>query len=198
MIGVLSKYFIRKVMHFSHDDFMTAFKVDLGPLLGETGLWALKNYEVRCADKGKDEKKKKARCAIDLINEYLENGFDNLGKISKYNIKNRFGPKKFPVIARSSVHNIYSWNHYAPLGYFQHIRKIDDMANNITATGKQQEFNACSYCGSPESENIKHKRCSQCKQRLYCTADCQKFDWKKGHGKECKTIAIATGANKIK
>ena len=126
-MGVLCKYFIRKVMHFSHEDFMVAFKVDLAPLLGECGIWLLKNYEIRCADKGKDEKKKKARCAIDLINEYLENGFDNLGKISKYNIKNRFGPKKFPVIARSSVQNIYAWNHYAPLPYFQHIRKNDDM-----------------------------------------------------------------------
>ena len=47
MIGVLCKYFLRKVMHFSHEDFMTAFKVDLGPLLGDTGLWALKNYEER-------------------------------------------------------------------------------------------------------------------------------------------------------
>ena len=38
MIGILCKYFIRHVMHFSHEDFLTAFKVDLGPILGETGL----------------------------------------------------------------------------------------------------------------------------------------------------------------
>lgn len=54
-------------MHFSHDDFQTAFKVDLGPLLGEAGLWALKNYEERMSIKGNNDKKKKARCAIDLI-----------------------------------------------------------------------------------------------------------------------------------
>ena len=62
MIGVLMKYFLNKVMHFSHDDFMTAFRVDLGPLLGECGLWVLKNYEVRMSDKGRDDKKKLARC----------------------------------------------------------------------------------------------------------------------------------------
>ena len=46
-IGVLMKYYLNKVLHFSHEDFLTAFKVDLAPLLGETGLWALKNYEQR-------------------------------------------------------------------------------------------------------------------------------------------------------
>ena len=61
------------------------------------------------ADKGKDEKKKKARCAQDLINEYLENGFDNLSKLSKFNIKNRFGPKKLPAqaVTRESVKHLY-------------------------------------------------------------------------------------------
>ena len=117
MIGVLVKYFLRKVMHFDHEDFMSAFKIDLGPLLGETGLWALKNYEVRMSEKGKTDKKKKVRCAIDLITEFLENGWDNLGKLSKFNIKNRYGPKKLPdqAVTRESVRNIYSWNHYAPL-----------------------------------------------------------------------------------
>ena len=96
MIGVLMKYFLNKVLHFSHDDFMTAFKVDLGPILGECGLWALKNYEVRMSEKGKDEKKKKARVAFELISEYLEHGFDNLGKLVKYNLKNRYNPKTLP------------------------------------------------------------------------------------------------------
>ena len=59
MVGVLVNYFLKSVMHFSHDDFMTALKVDLGPILGECGLWVLKNYEMRMADKGRDEKKKK-------------------------------------------------------------------------------------------------------------------------------------------
>jgi TPR repeat protein len=120
LIGVLMKYFMRKVMHFSHDDFMTALRVDLGPLLGEAGLWALKNYEDRMADSGKDEKKKKARTAIDLITEYLQNGMDNLGKLTKFNLKNRYGPKKLPeqAVTRESIAHIYSWTHYAPLSWF--------------------------------------------------------------------------------
>jgi hypothetical protein len=47
MLGVLTKYFIKKVLHFSHKDFITAFRVDLGPILGETGLWALRHYQQR-------------------------------------------------------------------------------------------------------------------------------------------------------
>lgn len=45
MLGVLLKYFVKSVLNFSHSDFMVAMRVDLGPLLGETGLWALKNYQ---------------------------------------------------------------------------------------------------------------------------------------------------------
>jgi TPR repeat protein len=191
MIGVLMKYFLRKVMHYSHDDFMTAFKVDLGPLLGESGLWALRNYELRMKEAGKEDKKKKARNAIDLITEYLENGWDNLGKLTKYNLKNRYGPKKLPdqAVERTSVKHIYAWMHYAPLSFFQHTRKMEDLVGAAKSDGAPIQFNMCSYCGSPESQTIKHKRCSQCKQRLYCTSDCQKFDWKKGHNKECKTLA---------
>lgn len=188
MVGVLVNYFLKSVMHFSHDDFMTALKVDLGPILGECGLWVLKNYEMRMADKGRDEKKKKARNAIELINEYLEHGFDNLGKLAKYNMKNKYSPKKLPEQAktRESIANIYSWNHYAPLSWFQHIRKMEDLVKQAQTDGAPIQFNMCSYCGSPESQTIKHKRCSQCRQRLYCSQECQKNDWKKSHSKECK------------
>jgi len=44
MLGVLLKYFVDKVMHFDVVDFKRAISIDLGPLLGETGLWAFKNY----------------------------------------------------------------------------------------------------------------------------------------------------------
>ena len=44
MIGVLLKYLINSVMRMDHMDFVRAIKLDLGPLLGDTGLWALKNY----------------------------------------------------------------------------------------------------------------------------------------------------------
>jgi hypothetical protein len=45
MVGVLTKYFVKQVLHFSHVDFLTALRVDLGPVLGETGLWALRTYQ---------------------------------------------------------------------------------------------------------------------------------------------------------
>jgi len=165
MVGVLCKYMIRKVMHFSHDDFMTAFQVDLGPILGEIGIWTLKNYEERMHSKGKADKKKKARCAIELISEFLENGWENLGKLTKYNIKNKFGPKKLPdqIVTRESIKNIYSWTHYAPLAYFKYIFKNDSMTSQIQKTGSMLNYPVCSYCFSPESETIKHKRCSACK-----------------------------------
>lgn len=67
MIGVLMNYLLKHVIYFIHQDFLTAFKIDLGPILGETGLWALKNYEQRLVVSGKNEKRKLVRCAYDLI-----------------------------------------------------------------------------------------------------------------------------------
>ncbi len=121
-------YLLKNVIFFDHEDFLTAFKVDLGPVLGETGLWALRNYEQRLIQKGKTEKKKLVRNAIDLVQDYLDNGFDKLGKLSTYQMKNKYCPKKMPDRAQTR-HNIpilYSWNHNAPLKWFQHIRSQDD------------------------------------------------------------------------
>lgn len=44
MIGVLVKYFVNQVLRFGHADFIRAISIDLGPILGDTGIWALKNY----------------------------------------------------------------------------------------------------------------------------------------------------------
>lgn len=62
-----------------------------------------------------------ARNAIDLITKYLDSGFDMLGIENKYNMLNRFGPKKCPAkkVARSSINILYSWMHYAPLNWFE-------------------------------------------------------------------------------
>jgi len=108
-------------MRFDHKDFVRAIKTDLGPLLGDTGLWALKNYQTYQTMKGNDEKKKIARNAVDLITKYLETGLDMLGSENKYNMLNRFGPKKCPAkkIARSSIDILYSWAHYAPMAWFE-------------------------------------------------------------------------------
>ena len=96
MVGVLVKYFVSQVLRFDHKDFLRAIKTDVGPLLGDTGLWALKNYQMRQTQKGNEEKKRMARTAIDLVTKYLETGLDVLSVETKYNMLNRFGPKKCP------------------------------------------------------------------------------------------------------
>lgn len=79
MIGVLVRYFVKKVLNFDHADFMKAMKEDVQPILGELGLWALTNYSMRQKEKGLLEKKKRASVAIEIIKSYLEHGFDNIG-----------------------------------------------------------------------------------------------------------------------
>ena len=42
LVGVLVTYFYRQVIRFDHKDFMRAMNIDLGPVLGDLGLWVLK------------------------------------------------------------------------------------------------------------------------------------------------------------
>lgn len=42
MLGVNISYFLNSVLRFDHKDFLKAIKIDVGPLLGYTGLWALR------------------------------------------------------------------------------------------------------------------------------------------------------------
>ena len=191
LLGVLRKYFMNQVMHFEHEDFLTALACDMGPFLGATGMWVLEQYAQKMKEDGKADKLKKARAAIDLLNEFLENGLTKLGKSSLYNMKNKYCPKKMPTEkkVREQIPHLYSWTHYAPQQWFAHIRKSEDKMKNVKVGGEAANAsNLCSYCQSPEGEVVKHKRCSQCKTRLYCSTDCQKYDWKKGHSKECKAL----------
>lgn len=41
IVAVLLKFFIKKALHFNHVDFMKTMKEDMGPVLGEIGLWVL-------------------------------------------------------------------------------------------------------------------------------------------------------------
>jgi hypothetical protein len=67
-------------------------------------------------EKGNDEKNKKARMWTEIIENYMENGLDNLGVERKFNLIMKFGPKKMPAraISRASINPVYSWVHYAP------------------------------------------------------------------------------------
>lgn len=111
MMGVLTKYFVKKVLHFNHSDFVRAIKLDIGPLLGDTGIWVLTQYANKLKEKNKVEKKKKVMLCIEIIKNYLENGLDYLGKENKYNFMNKYSPKKLPdqMMAREKVQFIYSW-----------------------------------------------------------------------------------------
>jgi len=61
------------------------------------GLWILTNYANRQREKNKTEKRKMAQVAVDIVKKYLENGFEYLGQEGKYNLLNRYGPKKCPA-----------------------------------------------------------------------------------------------------
>jgi len=42
LVGVLMQYLLSNVLRFNHSDFMKAIRQDLGPVLGDLGLWALR------------------------------------------------------------------------------------------------------------------------------------------------------------
>ena len=69
--------------------------------------------------------KKKAAVATELIEKYLESGLDVLKEEKKYNFINKFGPKKCPdkQIKRDEIKHLYSWLHYAPLPWFEQLKK---------------------------------------------------------------------------
>jgi len=109
--------------------------------------------------KGNEEKKKLVRNAIDLVNKYLETGFDVLGVENKYNMLNRFGPKKCPdkKVVRSSIPILYSWMHYAPQQWFESQRQFQAAVRIQQENKGEAAFGLCSYCSSPEGATIKHK-----------------------------------------
>lgn len=42
LVGVLMQYFLTSVLRMDHKDFLKALRIDLGPVLGDLGLWILK------------------------------------------------------------------------------------------------------------------------------------------------------------
>lgn len=111
MVGVQIQFMITQALRFSHKDFMKALILDLGPVLGDLGLWSLKCLQDVAFDKKDNELKKKIQVCYEIVEKYLENGLDTLKDEKKYNFMNKFGPKKCPtlVIKRDSIKNMYSW-----------------------------------------------------------------------------------------
>ncbi len=102
---------------------------------------------------------------------------------------NRFSPKKCPdqQIKRSQIEHLYSWSHYAPQSWYDHLKKLEEEARTAEEK-KNNPAKKCNFCAAPESDLRKHKVCSACKQAFYCSADCQKYDWSKKHKVECKEL----------
>ena len=50
----------------------------------------------------------------------------------------------------------------------------------------------CEYCASEDGAAV-DKKCSRCQCVYYCSVECQRKDWKKGHKAECASIAIDLG-----
>ena len=57
---------------------MRALRIDLGPVLGDLGLWALKCKQDEAKAAKDNELKKKLQVLIDLVEKYLEGGEDLL------------------------------------------------------------------------------------------------------------------------
>jgi hypothetical protein len=102
---------INSALRFSHKDFVRSIKLDLGPILGDLGLWSFKCLQDVAKEKGDNELKKKIQTCCDIVEKYLENGLEVLGDEKKFNFMNKFGPKKCPdaQVHRDSLKNMYSW-----------------------------------------------------------------------------------------
>lgn len=96
MLGVNINYFVNSVLRFDHKDFLKAMKMDVGPILGHTGLWALRCLSNHAKEIGDKDLKKKAQIGTEIIEKYMDAGLDVLGEEKKYNFINKFGPKKCP------------------------------------------------------------------------------------------------------
>ena len=102
-----------KVLHFNHTDFLCAMKIDLNPLLSNTGLWMAKRFAARSKLEGDADGRKRATTVADIIEKHMDeqDGQAFLADEKKYNFINKFGPKKLPdqVVARSSLKHLYTW-----------------------------------------------------------------------------------------
>ena len=112
---------------------MNALNVDLGPIMGDIGIWVCQQLIDFCKTKGDNDMKKKYMVCKEILEKYLEDKLDYLGQEKKYQFLNKFGPKKCPdqQQKRAQLRNLYSWYHYAPISWFNQIRKDDTEMKNI-------------------------------------------------------------------
>lgn len=79
MVGVNIQFFLDSVLRFDHADFLKAIKFDLGPILGDVGIWCVKSLQDQAREKGDADLKKKLSVVQEIIEKYLENELEVLG-----------------------------------------------------------------------------------------------------------------------
>ena len=84
IVGVQMQYLVENVIRYDHADFLNALKLDLGPILGDIGIWVCKQFIDFNKVSGNNESKKKYMVCQEIIEKYLENKFDFLGQEKKY------------------------------------------------------------------------------------------------------------------
>ncbi|EPQ57665.1 hypothetical protein GLOTRDRAFT_128021 [Gloeophyllum trabeum ATCC 11539] len=82
------------------------------------------------------------------------------------------------------------WTHLRPfatraaLGPLFAVSYVEPVASSMQEAGKHAYAQTCDACGG--SGTPKLLVCGRCKAAKYCSAACQKADWKKRHKQECK------------
>ncbi len=75
----------------------------------------------------------------------------------------------------------------AHLSFGRQCDGVDTEANRRSGGGQAK----CAWCGEGGRKEKKLRTCGQCKVASYCDAKCQAADWKAGHKKRCKELALA-------
>lgn len=189
MMKVLKLYMVDQVLRFDHQDFLKAVKDDIPPLISEVGIWLFEVAITREKELGNKDRIKQYRTCLDIIKKIMDKGIEYFQKEGKYHLMNKFSPKKCPDqrLSRNEVKFLYSYKNYARPEYFKHLEKVEEDAKS---DAEKLASSRCSHCGCPEGTS-KHKVCSACKKRYYCSVECQKQDWKAKHKQECKSLRTA-------
>jgi hypothetical protein len=56
----------------------------------------------------------------------------------------------------------------------------------------------CDACGQPAEEGVRLLKCNRCKMAFYCSAECQKAQWKKGHKAACRAPGQLEPGDEVK
>lgn len=73
----------------------------------------------------------------------------------------------------------------------EHARVCESFAEAAKADGLGR---VCFFCGTPEAAGtLSLKRCNRCEAAFYCSAECQRRDWRAGHKLDCVQVQGSQG-----